>query len=148
MCCGRRETDVATKSARKRGEATLKKPPPSKKQAAQEEAAEWTCSVEGCGRTFPKGEGGADGKCWMHYRRALRKSPNANVPGVLRDGSRGAKITAYVTDAAETGLKAVAATRSAKRGREVSVSEVVADAIDALLRRMARRAERTGAIEA
>lgn len=136
--------------ARKRGEETPKKPPPAgRKQAEGPKVAETcTCDVPGCGRTFEKGKGGANGKCWMHYRRALRKSPNAEVPGVIRDGSRSAKITAYVTPDAETGLKAVAAVRTEKRGREVSVSEVVADAIDSLLQRMARRAAKSRTIEA
>jgi len=104
-------------------------------------ATERQCEVKGCARTFIPGKGGAADRCWMHYRRRLRNSPNADVPGEIRDGSRCAKLTVYTTEAAETSLRKLADARAKKLRREVSVSELVAEEIDRALARI-RHAER------
>lgn len=59
------------------------------------------CSVrndagERCERRFKPGNGGGSGMCGMHLMRVKRDSPNANVPGRVRDGSHNLQLTTYV----------------------------------------------------
>lgn len=55
------------------------------------------CTIEGCGRKFRPGNGGANGLCTMHLRRRALKSPNALVPGKVKDGSQTEQLITYVS---------------------------------------------------